>query len=615
MTKKIYILLIFYFFNSTICYGQTQSYINLIQQRLDTYFIYPKEAQAKGWEGIVKVKFTIGQDGRIKTIDIAKSSGYPLLDDAAVSTIKNASPYPFPKDYTGKYELALILPIHYYLTAKKEETAQGHPNALLSLEKPQQDTKKMPETISAGTLTFNMPHTKIPISSQTQSLPNTPGTVQGSSSLELASFIDLALKNSQPTKLALQEIELAQFKTLEAKRNFFPNLKLQGYNTTGEVYKVDYEERESKIQIDQPLFTGGKLINTLKQARINLEITKKNYDRLKLDVIQKTETAYYNLIASNLHLKQQMKLFNEAKDLFDKIKKLSDVGMIIPLELTSARVSLQQIRLKMDSIKHDILMAELTFQQVLNIKDKPHIKIQAFEAKRLNNIDLDTCIKTAIKNRPEIYLSKLLVKFNEYGQKIEASKNNSFNVDFTGSYGQYQGHYKTEPWRSSNNFYGGFKVTKPFGTSTVNTSYLKDKTQPRFGQTSPTSSSTLSAELNLFDNLKGLADKKRSDIDLYRALSDFNETIKTITFEVRDAFLNYQKAVLQLNTAQAEIRFRRNELDITKIRALVGEVSISSAMSTIVNLSEAITKYIQALANYQISLANLKKATGYGLQI
>ncbi|MDD5669567.1 MAG: TolC family protein, partial [Candidatus Omnitrophica bacterium] len=104
-------------------------------------------------------------------------------------------------------------------------------------------------------------------------------------------------------------------------------------------------------------------------------------------------------------------------------------------------------------------------------------------------------------------------------------------------------------------------------------------------------------------------------IDLVRALSDLNESAKTIAFEVQDAFLNYQKAVLQLNTSSAEMKFRRNEAEVIRVRAMVGETSLSNAMEALYSFSDAQTKYIQALASYYISLANLKKATGYGLKL
>ncbi len=567
--------------------GLNLEYFNLIQQKLNSSFIYPQKAKIKGWEGIAKVKFTVVQDGRIKKIEVAESSGYPLLDAAAILAIKDASPYPFPKKYRKK-ELEIILPVSY----KQSELVT------VSSSKETKPGPSYPKTIPVLSK-------KVATPAQV-SLKATPD--------EFSSFMELALKNNQPTQVAFEEIKFAQLKVAEARRNLFPALKLSAYSTQGEVYKIDYEERENKIQLDQPLFYGMRLGNTFKQAKVNLEITQKNYDRLKFDVMQKTETAYYNLIAAKINFGKQEALIAEAKDMLEKIEKLANAGMVIPLELTSARSWFKQMEFQLDNIKQDMLMAELTFTQVLNVKEAPVIKTQTLEAKKIN-LNLDNCLALAFKYRPEIYLSKLLMQFNDYSKKIENAKSNAFTVDLTGSYGNYEGAYKTEPMRNADNWSVGIKVSKPWGANTLNTSYTTEKSQPRIGQTSATASSTISNEFNLLDNLRRLADKKRSDIDLQRSLSDFNETLKTINFEVQDALLNYQKALLQLNTAQNEIQFRRNELDITKIRAMVGEVSLSNAMSLIVNLSEAQTKYTQALANYHISLANFKKATGYGIKI
>ena len=94
-----------------------------------------------------------------------------------------------------------------------------------------------------------------------------------------------------------------------------------------------------------------------------------------------------------------------------------------------------------------------------------------------------------------------------------------------------------------------------------------------------------------------------------------NETTKTITFEIKDAFLNFQKALLQATTSETEAEFRQKEVDVLGIRAKVGELEYSNVLESLVNLSQAQTHYTQALANYFISLANLKKATGYGLKI
>jgi len=329
--------------------------------------------------------------------------------------------------------------------------------------------------------------------------------------------------------------------------------------------------------------------------------------------MHKTESAYYNLVASHTHWKYKEALRNEAQELLDRIVKLSEIGMIIPLELKSARSSFEQIEFQLASLKQDIYLAELTFKQVLNSQDTPTIRLEEPEIVK-PNLDLDELFTVALKNRAEIQIGELMVKFSKYAKKIELDKDN-FNVDLVGSGGLYSGHYKTEPWKNSTNWAAGIKVTKMLGASTLKSSGMLERSEPRFGTTSPHKSQSINAELGVLDNLAAISALKKTDADLQKALSDLNETRKTVTFEVQDAFLTYQKAILQLNTADADMSFRRNQAEITKIRASVNDAPLSSAMDSLYSLADAQTKYFQALGNYFLALTNLKKATGYGINI
>jgi len=50
---------------------------------------YPLRAQREGQEGIVTVRFTVAQDGHVISAEALSSSNWPVLDDAAVRTVKN----------------------------------------------------------------------------------------------------------------------------------------------------------------------------------------------------------------------------------------------------------------------------------------------------------------------------------------------------------------------------------------------------------------------------------------------------------------------------------------------------------------------------------------------
>jgi TonB family protein len=59
-------------------------------------------------EGTVHVEFRIARDGSVEGVKVAKSSGYPLLDEASVQAIKRAAPLPI---VPGK----IRVPISYLL--------------------------------------------------------------------------------------------------------------------------------------------------------------------------------------------------------------------------------------------------------------------------------------------------------------------------------------------------------------------------------------------------------------------------------------------------------------------------------------------------------------------
>lgn len=585
-----------------------EEYLGLIKRKINSYIVYPDEAKINGWEGVAVVKLTIKRDGSLKKAGIAKSSGYPQLDEATMSAVRKASPYPSLAYYPERYdELEIVLPVNYggvepAPKAPQEPAPIPPPEPFLEEEitSPQQ-AQPVEEEFLAPTIGEK------PARQQ----PGGPAIAQKLETVE--DFIELAIQNNQPTAIARQEIELAKFKVREAERNLYPAIKLTGYDTQGEVFKVDYEEREVKAQLDHPIFYGGRLINSLRQARVNLEITQRNYDRQKIDVAHKADVAYYNLMGSLMNIKRQEEIRDEAKKYLDIVEKQFEGELIIPLDYLSAQSWYEQVNFQIDSTQHDLALAKLAFIQVLNIPEVPAVKQEELEIKKLD-LDLNQALEIGGRSRPERHLSQLLVQFNQYAKKIEDSKN-SLAVQLTSSYGSYEGAYKTESMQRSDNWYVGFKATKPLGASSANASFSSESTQPRFGQTSPTKSSTLSGELNLLDSLALISENKKAAIELKRAESDLNETTKTINYEIKDAYLNSQKSLLQATTARREAEFRRKEVENLKVRAQVGESSFSSVIEALVGLSRAQTNYAQAMANYYIALANLKKATGYGIKI
>lgn len=77
--------------------------------------VYPEFARQQGWEGLVVIKARVSRDGKADEVVIAQSSGYKILDEAA---LKAVSKWRFqPAGIAGKsFESSLRIRVRFSLT-------------------------------------------------------------------------------------------------------------------------------------------------------------------------------------------------------------------------------------------------------------------------------------------------------------------------------------------------------------------------------------------------------------------------------------------------------------------------------------------------------------------
>jgi len=96
--------------------GDTISnYLTKIKMIIESNKIYPKRAVVGNIEGKVFLKFSLYKNGIAKDIKVIKSSGYKILDNAAIEAIKRSLPFPkFPEDL-NKNKIVLSLQLIFKL--------------------------------------------------------------------------------------------------------------------------------------------------------------------------------------------------------------------------------------------------------------------------------------------------------------------------------------------------------------------------------------------------------------------------------------------------------------------------------------------------------------------
>jgi protein TonB len=75
-------------------------YQDMVKQKIESCRRYPIWAKRQGLEGVCYLTFTLLSNGMIQDVKIIHSSGFDILDEEAVSTIKRASPFkPIPEKF------------------------------------------------------------------------------------------------------------------------------------------------------------------------------------------------------------------------------------------------------------------------------------------------------------------------------------------------------------------------------------------------------------------------------------------------------------------------------------------------------------------------------------
>lgn len=95
--------------------GLQEDYHAKLSAWLEKHKSYPRRAKRRGQEGTAFLRFKIDRDGQLISHQIAKSSGYSLLDKEVERMLRRASPLPAIPHGMKLSELELTIPVSFQL--------------------------------------------------------------------------------------------------------------------------------------------------------------------------------------------------------------------------------------------------------------------------------------------------------------------------------------------------------------------------------------------------------------------------------------------------------------------------------------------------------------------
>jgi len=94
----------------------SSSYLEMVRLKIERRKSYPDAARTRQIEGSVTIRFVITPEGGVRVVEIAKTSGHMVLDEAALRAVQDAAPFPKAPRRLFQGEIPLEVTIVFELT-------------------------------------------------------------------------------------------------------------------------------------------------------------------------------------------------------------------------------------------------------------------------------------------------------------------------------------------------------------------------------------------------------------------------------------------------------------------------------------------------------------------
>lgn len=252
----------------------------------------------------------------------------------------------------------------------------------------------------------------------------------------LQECVDYALKNNISIKQSELDKQIRIQNIKSAKGQFLPNLNAsasQSYNfgssidASGTRVAADFRSNNYSLNSSVVLFDGFANINTLNQAKINVEVQDANVEKMKNDISLNVVNAYLQILFAQEQINIAQLQIDITQKEVDRISKLIDAGAAPKGDLLNINSTLATDEQSLIQAQNTLDIASLRLAQLLQLPDATILVVPI--AVDTPNATIINTTSTEIFNKastsfPEIKAAELTIK--SVGKDIKISQANYY---------------------------------------------------------------------------------------------------------------------------------------------------------------------------------------------
>lgn len=320
-----------------------------------------------------------------------------------------------------------------------------------------------------------------------------------------------------------------------------------------------------------PIFTGGKLSGTIKQAKANYQYNEVGVQRTYNEMRSTVTDGYFNMLQADNIQKLSAESVTRLEDHLKNVQAQYDVGVVAKVDVLRSQVELANAKQTLIQAENSYQVAEANMNKIVGLPMDTTLKLDNLLVYNAYDQNMDDCLAYAAEHRPELMQAK-------YG--VDAAKG-ALMVARSGHMPQVAAS-ATQQWSDSN--WPGDEDGK-WGVG-VNVS------------------------LNVFDTGVTLSKIHGAEADLKKAEETYRNTVDSVNLDVRSNYLGLREAEKRISTTKLAVEQADEDYRIAQLRYMSGVGTNTDVLDAQVALTQAKTNYTQALYDYNTSKTALETSIG-----
>jgi outer membrane protein len=397
--------------------------------------------------------------------------------------------------------------------------------------------------------------------------------------LTLSEALSKRAATSQTLKIATIDEQIAGFNVQASRSGYLPRVDIQGgYTAQKDPQSIStpfgsFETQEAdygflSLGITQTLYDFGRTNARYGRAQATSEATLFDYKKQEQNVFLQTVTSYFLILQGQKLLKAADEEITQMTDHLRVAKVLFEEGVVTRNNLLQAEVRLASSRQRRLEIANRLDNAWLDFNN--QIGDPPESRKELIEDTTINLKDLDKPAQEAVAGRAEILAQRKLLDAGE----LEVRENKT-------------GYYP--------------ELYAKAGLDYVQNDRVKEQV---------IMAATVGLKINLFDGFATTAHLNQAVKNRSRTEERLRQMESDFALEYRTAVNDANVARQRISVTEASIKQGEENLRINRDRYQEQVGSATEVIDAQTLLTQIRTENYQAIFDYQIALAKVKRARG-----